>query len=61
VGRASLRVGLDRAAAVETVWMLMDPVVFSRLTRHRGWSPERYATWFADSVAQLLVANSPRS
>jgi hypothetical protein len=54
-------VGLDRAAAIETVWMLMDPVVFSRLTRHRGWSPKRYARWFADSVAQLLVANSPRS
>jgi AcrR family transcriptional regulator len=61
LGRASLRVGLDRAAAIETVWMLMDPVVFSRLTRHRGWSSERYATWFADSVAQLLVANSAHS
>jgi AcrR family transcriptional regulator len=61
LGRASLRVGLDRAAAIETVWMLMDPVIFSRLTRHRGWSPERYATWFAGSVAQLLVANSSHS
>jgi AcrR family transcriptional regulator len=58
LGRASLRAGVDRAAAVDTVWMLMDPVVFSRLTRHRGWSPERYATWFADSVAQLLVGDS---
>jgi hypothetical protein len=38
--------------------MLMDPVVFSRLTRHRGWSAERYATWFADSVAQLLRPNT---
>jgi AcrR family transcriptional regulator len=61
LGRASHRVGLDRAAAIETVWMLMDPVVFSRLTRHRGWSPDSYATWFADSVAQLLVANSSHS
>jgi AcrR family transcriptional regulator len=60
LARASLRAGLDRAAAVDTVWMLMDPVVFSRLTRHRGWSPERYATWFADSVAQLLVGDPPR-
>jgi AcrR family transcriptional regulator len=57
--RASLRAGLDRAAAVDTVWMVMDPVVFSRLTRHRGWRPERYATWFADSVAQLLVLQHP--
>jgi AcrR family transcriptional regulator len=61
LGRASLRVGLDRAAGIETVWMLMDPVVFSRLTRHRGWSPDRYATWFADSVAQLLVTSSSHS
>jgi TetR/AcrR family transcriptional regulator of autoinduction and epiphytic fitness len=60
LGRASLRGGLDWTAAVDTVWILMDPVVFSRLTKHRGWSPERYATWFADSVAQL-VANSPCS
>jgi hypothetical protein len=52
---ASLRPGLDRTTAVDTVWMLMDPAVFSRLTRHRGWSAERYATWFADSVAQLLL------
>jgi AcrR family transcriptional regulator len=55
LSRASLRPGLDRTTAVDTVWMLMDPVVFSRLTRHRGWSGERYATWFADSVAQLLL------
>jgi len=58
LGRASLRPGLDRSTAVDTVWMLMDPVVFSRLTRHRGWSAERYATWFADSVAQLLRPNT---
>jgi AcrR family transcriptional regulator len=55
---ASLHAGLDRAAAVDTVWMLMDPVVFSRLTRHRGWTPERYASWFSDSVARLLVATA---
>ena len=55
VERAGLRSGLDRAGAIDTVWLLMDPVVFSRLTRHRGWSPDRYASWFADSVSQLLV------
>jgi AcrR family transcriptional regulator len=60
LGRASLRDGLDRAAAVDTVWMLMDPVVFSRFTRRRGWSADRYGAWFADSVAELLVGNLPR-
>jgi AcrR family transcriptional regulator len=58
--RAALRPGLDRAGAIDTVWMLMDPVIFNRLTRHRGWSSDRYASWFADSVAQLLVRNAVR-
>jgi AcrR family transcriptional regulator len=58
VARASLGAEFDRAAAVDTVWMLMDPVVFSRLTRARDWSPDRYASWFADSVAQLIVGNA---
>jgi TetR/AcrR family transcriptional regulator of autoinduction and epiphytic fitness len=53
--RAVLRPEIDRTAATDTVWMLMDPVIFSRLTRHRGWSPDRYRSWFADSVIQLLV------
>lgn len=53
--RAGLRQGLDRARATDTVWMLMDPVIFHRLTRHRDWSSDRYAAWFADSLTRLLV------
>jgi AcrR family transcriptional regulator len=53
--RAGLRPGLDRAGAIDTVWMLMDPVIFNRLSRHRGWSLDRYASWFADVLARLLV------
>jgi AcrR family transcriptional regulator len=53
--RSQLRSGLDRVGAIDMVWMLMDPVVFSRLTRHRGWSADRYASWFADSVVRLLT------
>ncbi len=56
VKRAGLRSELGRAGAIDTVWLLMDPVVFSRLTRQRGWSPDRYASWFADSVARLLTS-----
>ena len=57
--RADLRPGLDRAGAIDTVWMLMDPVIFSRLRRHRGWSSDRYASWFADSVTRLLTSELP--
>jgi AcrR family transcriptional regulator len=57
--RATLRSGLDRAAAVEMVWLLMDPVIFSRLTRNRSWTTDRYASWFAESVNRLLTSEDP--
>ena len=53
--RAPLRLGTDRAHAVDAVWLLMDPAVYCRLTGDRGWSPEAYRDWFADAVARLLT------
>lgn len=52
---APLRQDLTRAEAVDTVWLLMDPAVFVRLTRERKWSVERYRRWTAGAVARLLV------
>ena len=52
--RAALRDGLDRAEAVDTVWLLMDPAVFTRLTRARGWPPARFQAWFTGAVLRLL-------
>jgi AcrR family transcriptional regulator len=57
--RAALRPGLDRAAAIEMVWLMMDPVIFSRLTRNRSWSTDHYASWFAESVTRLLTSEGP--
>jgi AcrR family transcriptional regulator len=56
LARAALRAGVDRAAAVDTVWLLMDPVVFGRLIRRRGWSPADFERWFTDSVPRLVLA-----
>lgn len=53
--RATLRPGLPRDDAVDTVWLLMDPTVFRRLTVDRHWSVERYGRWFADAVPALLL------
>ncbi|EXG82184.1 TetR/AcrR family transcriptional regulator [Cryptosporangium arvum] len=53
--RSPLRTGLTRADAVDTVWLLMDPAVFVRLTRHRDWSMPRYQDWMARSLRTLLV------
>ncbi len=51
----------DRADAVESLWILMDPAVFDRVTRQRGWTPSRYRGWFARSARLLLIADpTPR-
>jgi len=60
VARSSLRPGLAREVAVDTVWLLMDPVVFQRLTRERGWTPEQYQEWFNVCVARQLLLDSGR-
>jgi AcrR family transcriptional regulator len=53
--KAPLRSELSRQQAVETVWLLMDPAVFIRLTRHRQWSLQRYQDWLARSLRNLLL------
>lgn len=53
--RAPLRPGLRHEDAVDTIWLLMDPVVFRRLTRDRGWSPDHFQQWFTDSIRRLLL------
>src|SRR6201996_3605687 len=59
--RAALRDGLDRAEAVDTVWLLMDPAVYTRLTRVRGWAPDRFQAWFTGAVLRLLGPGGPSS
>lgn len=56
--KAPLRTNLSRQEAIDTVWILMDPAVFDRLTRQRRWTPQHYQRWFADSVGRLLTPDS---
>jgi len=55
VERAPLRADLSYADAVDTLWLLMDPVVFRRLTRDRGWTIDHFQHWFTSSIHQLLL------
>jgi AcrR family transcriptional regulator/catechol 2,3-dioxygenase-like lactoylglutathione lyase family enzyme len=52
---AALRPGCSREEAVDTLWVLMDPAVFDRLTRQRSWTVEQYEGWFARSARRLLT------
>jgi len=58
---APLRPELTHRDAVETVWLLMDPAVFLRLTRQRGWSLPQYQDWVARSIRHLLLPDPDRS
>jgi AcrR family transcriptional regulator len=50
-----LRPGLDVDAAADIWWATFGLETTDRLLRDRGWSPERFADWFADAVDRLLL------
>jgi AcrR family transcriptional regulator len=51
-----LRAGLTRDAAADTYASLANPATYAYLTEQRGWSPERFEEWLADSLTRLLLA-----
>ena len=53
--RTAMRDGTSHGEAVDIVWMLMDPVIFCRLTEDRHWSPDQFQRWFSDTVTRLLL------
>jgi hypothetical protein len=61
VERAPLPPGLTREAALDSVWILLEPVVFLRLTRERGRSPAQFEAWFVESVARPVLDQHGRS
>lgn len=61
VARAALRPRIDRAQAIDVVWLLMEPAVFDRLTTDRGWTPQQFGEWFAESTLRLLASRPDSS
>jgi AcrR family transcriptional regulator len=53
--RSPLRHGAGRDEAIDIVWLLMDPAVFTRLTSQRAWTAARFRAWFTDTVIRLLL------
>jgi AcrR family transcriptional regulator len=53
--RKALRRGLDVTRASDILWTLNHPNLWQLLVVERGWTPERFEKWFADTAcAQLL-------
>ena len=55
----ALRAGVTERDAADVIHALMSPEVYLLLTTDRGWSPDRYQTWLADTLTQQLVDSAP--
>ena len=57
--RSALVSDLTPEEAVETVLVLIDPLLQRRLLVERGWTVERLATWLGRSMRRLLLPPEP--
>lgn len=58
--KGALAPGLDAARAADILWTLNHPDVWHLLVGERGWTPEEWEQWFADTAcAQLLSRPAP--
>jgi AcrR family transcriptional regulator len=53
-----LRPGLSIDDAADTIWVTNSAEVFVMMTTDRGWAPERYERWLADTWARLLLPDA---
>ena len=57
--RRALRPGLDVDQASDVLWTLNHPDVWLLLVGERGWTPERWERWFADTACAQLLGPDP--
>ena len=58
--KSRLKAGLDRAAAIDIVWVLTASDIFWRLVRTRRWSLHRYENWLSDTLCEQLLPPAER-
>jgi AcrR family transcriptional regulator len=54
----SLRSGVDYKTARDIFWMFTGGDVYHMLVRERGWSPQKYQDWLADTLVRSLLDTS---
>ncbi|HEX4866651.1 MAG TPA: helix-turn-helix domain-containing protein [Acidimicrobiales bacterium] len=55
-----LRPGLSTQRAIDLLWLLNSPAVYTHLVRRAGWTPDQYEAWLAEAmVNELLSENEP--
>jgi AcrR family transcriptional regulator len=50
-----LRAGVTPERATDTYAALANPTMYAFLTGQRGWTPDQFEEWLADSLARLLL------
>ena len=54
--KGALAPGLDVHSAADILWTLNHPSLWQLLVDERGWTPERYEQWCADTACTQLLA-----
>lgn len=54
---SALRPGLTADRAVDVLWLLNSPLVYTQLVRRAAWPVDRYQAWLADTMAQQLLGD----
>lgn len=58
--RNALKPGLTTSDAADVLWLFLDPSMHTRFAVERGWSPERFQQWLADTMLSVLIAPNYR-
>jgi hypothetical protein len=53
--KGELRAGLTHEMAADVMWVTTSSEVYLLYVRERGWSPQVYEHWLADSWKRLLL------
>ncbi len=57
IGSSRLRDGLDLDMAADTLYAIGSPETYRLLVIDRGWTTERFARWYAETLERLLLAD----
>ncbi len=60
-GAGGLRTGLSVDEAADVIWATNSSELYVLLTVERGWPPDRYERWLADSWCRLLLPDTRRA
>ncbi|MPZ87384.1 MAG: TetR family transcriptional regulator [Nitriliruptorales bacterium] len=55
VRKTALRDTYDVDTVTDVLWSIGTPMVYRKTVRERGWAPDRYESWIADSLCRLFL------